>query len=139
MTAYDSAPRQVIDSYGRDFDDHKPDFLPIFLANDISRYWKVLCISYEAVGPPLADVPELVTRRPQRSHPRVIRWERCVAAWDAHVRRMAAARRDMAFIPSPMGSTPSSDGTHSIADAMNAIAAWDARNPQWDASPSAMG
>ena len=54
-TVYESALRQVIDSYWRDFDDHKPDFLPIFLANDISRYWKVLCVSYEAAGPPASD------------------------------------------------------------------------------------
>jgi len=61
-TAYDSALRQVIDSYWRDFDDHKPDFLPIFLANDISRYWKVLCVSYEAAGPPASDIEKAKRR-----------------------------------------------------------------------------
>lgn len=48
---YDAALRQVIAAYWRDFDDHQQDFLPIFLVNDISRYWKVLCVSYEAAVP----------------------------------------------------------------------------------------
>jgi predicted nucleotidyltransferase len=61
-TVYESALRQVIDSYWRDFDDHKPDFLPIFLANDISRYWKVLCVSYEAAGPPASDMEKAKRR-----------------------------------------------------------------------------
>lgn len=52
---YEAALRQVIGSYWRDFDDHAPDFLPVFLVNDISRYWKVLCVSYEAAGPPSSD------------------------------------------------------------------------------------
>jgi predicted nucleotidyltransferase len=54
-TVYEAALREVINSYWRDFDDHKTEFLPIFLVNDISRYWKVLCVSYEAAGTPDSD------------------------------------------------------------------------------------
>lgn len=54
-SVYESALRQVIDSYWRDFDDHKSDFRPTFLVNDISRYWKGLCVSYEAAGRPASD------------------------------------------------------------------------------------
>lgn len=54
-TVYESALRQVIDSYWRDFDDHERDFRPTFLVNDISRYWKGLCVSYEAAGPPASN------------------------------------------------------------------------------------
>jgi hypothetical protein len=45
----------VIDSYWRDFEDHRRDFRPTFLVNDISRFWKGLCVSYEAAGPPASD------------------------------------------------------------------------------------
>jgi predicted nucleotidyltransferase len=54
-TVYGSALRQVIDSYWRDFEDHKRDFRPTFLVNDISRFWKGLCVSYEAAGPPASN------------------------------------------------------------------------------------
>jgi predicted nucleotidyltransferase len=59
---YESALHKVIESYWRDFDDHKPDFLPIFLANDISRYWKVLCVSYEAAGSSASDIEKAKRR-----------------------------------------------------------------------------
>lgn len=54
-TVYESALLKVIEAYWRDFDDHKSDFLPAFLTNDISRYWKTLCVSYEAAEPPASD------------------------------------------------------------------------------------
>ena len=54
-SVYESALRQVIDSYWRDFEDHQRDFRPTFLVNDISRFWKGLCVSYEAAGPPASD------------------------------------------------------------------------------------
>lgn len=54
-SVYESALRQVIDSYWRDFDDHQRDFRPTFLVNDISRFWKGLCVSYEAAGSPASD------------------------------------------------------------------------------------
>jgi predicted nucleotidyltransferase len=59
---YASALRMVINSYWRDFDDHQPDFLPVFLVNDITRYWKVLCVSYEAAGPPASDAEKAKRR-----------------------------------------------------------------------------
>lgn len=45
--AYDSLVREVIDAYYRDFHDHSTGFKPIFLANDIVRFWKTLCLNYE--------------------------------------------------------------------------------------------
>lgn len=38
----------VLDEYWKDFAAHPDDFLPIYLTNDLIRYWKVLCLNYEA-------------------------------------------------------------------------------------------
>lgn len=46
-TAYEKAMNAVVDAYLRDYKDHAKDFRPIFLANDILRYWKTVCLNYE--------------------------------------------------------------------------------------------
>jgi predicted nucleotidyltransferase len=38
----------VIARYWREFADHYDQFMPTFLANDILRYWRTLCLNYEA-------------------------------------------------------------------------------------------
>jgi predicted nucleotidyltransferase len=38
---------EIIDSYYIDFHHHTDNFQPIFLANDIIRFWKTLCLNYE--------------------------------------------------------------------------------------------
>lgn len=42
------AVERVITSYWRDYEDHKEDFIPAFLANDILRLWRTFCVNYEA-------------------------------------------------------------------------------------------
>lgn len=37
----------VVDAYYRDYHDHNKDFRPVFLLNDIIRFWKTLCLNYE--------------------------------------------------------------------------------------------
>ena len=44
---YDAAIEGVIKSYLRDYEDHARDFRPIFLVNDVLRFWKTLCLNYE--------------------------------------------------------------------------------------------
>src|ERR1700719_4217632 len=44
---YKKAIDVVIGSYMRDYEDHPNDFRPTFLANDIIRFWKTLCLNYE--------------------------------------------------------------------------------------------
>lgn len=44
---YDEAVDRIISAYFRDYHDHEKDFQPIFLVNDIQRYWKTLCLNYE--------------------------------------------------------------------------------------------
>lgn len=47
-SVYTEIIRRVVDAYWRDFDDHRDDFRPAFLANDILRLWRTLCVNYEA-------------------------------------------------------------------------------------------
>ncbi len=44
---FDAALRKLIDVYFRDYHDHEKEFRPIFLINDIVRYWKTMCMNYE--------------------------------------------------------------------------------------------
>jgi predicted nucleotidyltransferase len=45
---YREITREVIAAYWRDYEDHKADFMPAFLANDILRLWRTFCVNYEA-------------------------------------------------------------------------------------------
>jgi len=45
---YYDAIESVIQSYWRDHDDHKDEFMPAFLVNDILRLWRTFCVNYEA-------------------------------------------------------------------------------------------
>jgi Nucleotidyltransferase domain len=45
--AYENILNQIIDAYFRDYHDHTGDFRPLFLVNDILRFWKTLCLNYE--------------------------------------------------------------------------------------------
>ena len=38
---------RVISFYYRDFPDHSDDFVPVFLTNDILRFWRTLTLNYE--------------------------------------------------------------------------------------------
>ena len=42
-----SCLKQIIKPYYVDFHDHSQSFKPIFLTNDIIRFWKTLCLNYE--------------------------------------------------------------------------------------------
>ena len=44
---YNSTISKCIKSYFRDYPKHSDNFKPIFLINDITRYWKTLCLNYE--------------------------------------------------------------------------------------------
>lgn len=44
---FDAALQKLIDVYFRDYHDHEKEFRPIFLINDIVRYWKTMCMNYE--------------------------------------------------------------------------------------------
>lgn len=44
---YDAVVGECVRAYYRDFHDHVENFRPAFLANDITRFWKTLCLNYE--------------------------------------------------------------------------------------------
>jgi hypothetical protein len=48
VEVYESVIDHVISQYWQDFIDHKNDFIPAFLANDILRLWRTVCVNYEA-------------------------------------------------------------------------------------------
>ena len=45
---YREVTEEVIAAYWRDYEDHKSDFVPAFLGNDILRLWRTFCVNYEA-------------------------------------------------------------------------------------------
>lgn len=44
---YDRIIEKIVDAYFRDYHDHEKEFRPIFLVNDIIRFWRTLCLNYE--------------------------------------------------------------------------------------------
>lgn len=44
---YNKMVKKIINSYFRDYHDHDKEFRPIFLVNDIMRYYKTMCLNYE--------------------------------------------------------------------------------------------
>lgn len=44
---YSTSLDEIINCYYTDFHDHTKNFKPIFLSNDIIRFWKTLCLNYE--------------------------------------------------------------------------------------------
>jgi len=45
--AFEKARAQILNAYFRDLPDHRNDFNPHFLLNDVVRFWKTLCLNYE--------------------------------------------------------------------------------------------
>lgn len=44
---YKQAIDRLLAEYWRDYSQNSSDFLPVFLINDILRFWKTLCLNYE--------------------------------------------------------------------------------------------
>lgn len=44
---YIDVMNDIVESYFRDYTHHPADFRPVFLINDIIRFWKTLCLNYE--------------------------------------------------------------------------------------------
>ena len=44
---YDVVMQRIIDSYYRDYHSHETSFRPVFLINDIIRFWRTMCLNYE--------------------------------------------------------------------------------------------
>jgi predicted nucleotidyltransferase len=55
-TVYRDVTEEVVAAYWRDYQDHKADFMPAFLANDILRLWRTFCVNYEARTERVPDI-----------------------------------------------------------------------------------
>lgn len=44
---FHEAQRKIIDAYYNDYHDHVGEFRPVFLMNDVLRFWRTLCLNYE--------------------------------------------------------------------------------------------
>jgi len=47
INAYNQLLKETIDRYFKDYNDHSEQFFPLFLMNDIWRYWYTLTLNYE--------------------------------------------------------------------------------------------
>ncbi len=47
-SSYQYIRRECVRDIGRIYNDHSQNFLPAFLVNDILRFWRTLCVNYEA-------------------------------------------------------------------------------------------
>ncbi len=56
----------MIAAYWGDYEDHKTDFMPAFLANDILRLWRTFCVNYEAGTK--RDPPEAKAKRKLKNY-----------------------------------------------------------------------
>lgn len=52
--AYEAILRRIVETYFRDFAGHESDFRPVFLLNDLLRFWRTICLNYES-GRPLGE------------------------------------------------------------------------------------
>lgn len=44
---YEDIVKEILQKYYGDFHSHETDFAPVFLVNDIIRFWRTLCLNYE--------------------------------------------------------------------------------------------
>jgi hypothetical protein len=56
----------IVAAYWGDYEDHKSDFIPAFLANDILRLWRTFCVNYEAGTK--RDPPEAKAKRKLKNY-----------------------------------------------------------------------
>jgi hypothetical protein len=57
---------EVIERYWREFPDYDDCFMPAYLANDILRYWRTLCLNYEASTSELTPSEKTLRDRAKR-------------------------------------------------------------------------
>ncbi len=66
VSVYERVVKNVVAAYWRDYEDHKNEFIPAFLANDILRLWRTFCVNYEART--ATDPPEKKAKRKVKNY-----------------------------------------------------------------------
>jgi hypothetical protein len=69
--AYEHAVNAVVSSYWRDYQGREQEFIPAFLANDILRYWRTLCVNYE-IGRDASHSPKQKLKNYKLKHSRMM-------------------------------------------------------------------
>lgn len=69
--AYTRAINQVVGSYWRDYRGRENEFIPAFLANDILRLWRTLCVNYE-IGRDASHTPKQKLKNYKLKHSRMM-------------------------------------------------------------------
>jgi hypothetical protein len=44
---YNEMIKKTVDKYYKDFHEHEKNFKPVFLVNDVIRFWRTMCLNYE--------------------------------------------------------------------------------------------
>lgn len=84
---YDRAISDLIGDYWRDYPPNSDGFLPVFLMNDILRFWKTLCLNYEErTGKGRAGKRRLMNYK--------LKYSRLLTCYSAIVYLLAALRID---------------------------------------------
>ena len=68
---YNKIIDNTVERYYVDFASHKQDFLPIFLVNDIIRFWRTMCLNYEhkrSIKVDDSDSNEVATLKKNKTH-----------------------------------------------------------------------
>lgn len=69
--AYARAIEAVVSSYWRDYSGREQEFIPAFLANDILRLWRTLCVNYE-IGRDASRTPKQKLKNYKLKHSRMM-------------------------------------------------------------------
>ena len=93
--AYDAAIGEVIAEYWRDYEDHKEDFMPAFLVNDILRLWRTFCVNYEAFTQ--RDPPEQKAKRRLKNYK--LKHSRLLTCYSALAYLLSIHRREKTVTP----------------------------------------
>jgi predicted nucleotidyltransferase len=114
---YRRITNEVIAAYWRDYADHKNDFMPAFLANDILRMWRTFCVNYEARTK--TDPPEKKAKRKIKNYK--LKHSRLLTCYSALLYLLAVFSRNKTVSPN---------------DAVNMITMMPTERLEWLASQS---
>src|SRR5262249_36221355 len=93
---YSRAVEKVVDAYWRDYQDHRHDFVPAYLTNDILRLWRTLCVNYEARTQ--TEPPAKKAKRKLKNYK--LKHSRLLTCYSTLIYLLALSRKRRAVAPS---------------------------------------
>jgi predicted nucleotidyltransferase len=92
---YSEAIDDVISKYWGDYEDHKNEFVPAFLGNDIIRLWRTFCVNYEARTK--KDPPEKGAKRRLKNYK--LKYSRLLTCYSALLYLLSVYGRNKTVTP----------------------------------------